>query len=180
MEADISTLELYSGFPVPIQYEQPVAILQFSYDNFTPFSFNGTHMQEPICYEVEMVNCVLPNLTMNVGLGGQPAFYPEFYVELSTISNPSINTLYSNNPNSKRALFRAIVTDTARPTISPFVRLKTDGTKQIIKFNPRDVLHFKVTLPDGTLVSVNAMENFSPQQPNPLMQISALFSLKKV
>lgn len=178
--ASIRTVQLTQPFYLNVQPSSNVSVIQFSYDNFCPLSYNGTHSQEVACYEVEMLNCVLPNLTLIDGFGGLPAFYPEFYVELTVLTTPTKEPIYSNNPNAKKALFRAIVTDTYNPSRSPYVRLRTDCVKQHIKFNPRDTLHFAVKLPNGELIVVNQTEDYSPMIPNPSIQISAIFKIKRV
>ena len=77
----------------------------FSYDNEVPFTYTGSlvSQQEMVCYEVELLNLILPNRTLKSG--GRSAFYPFFYVELQNISSSSAGTkniIYSNNPNSTR------------------------------------------------------------------------------
>lgn len=177
--ASIRTIQLTTPFLKNIFKKASVDILQFSNDNFCPMSYNGTHIQEPICYEVDLINCVIPNSVLTVDIGGLPAFYPYFYVELTSVSTPTKNSLWSTNPNSHRALFRAVVSDTTRPSVSPYVRLRNDDTAQVIKFNPRDVFHFSIRLATGDLVSTNTVEYYSPQAPNPNAQISAIFSVRR-
>ena len=62
----------------------------------------------------------------------------------------------------------------------PFIKIDSDGTKQTIKFKPNDNLHFAVYLPNGKLFKTLIPENYSPNAPNPIIQISALFGLKRI
>ena len=77
-------------------------ILQFTRDNAVPFCYSGSlvSQQEMVCYEIELINLVLPNKTLTSG--GRTAFYPYVYVELQNVSGASAGTkcvIYSNNPN---------------------------------------------------------------------------------
>ena len=171
-----NSLEDVGGTPI---YE----ILQFSKDNEVPFMYNGSTVsqQEMVCYEIELVDLVLPNKVLVNG--GRSIFYPFVYVELQNVSSPSsglVNILYSNNPNSTRKLFRCPIDDMQHNLSPPFIKIDSDGTKQTIKFKPNDNLHFAVYLPNGKLFKTLIPENYSPNAPNPIIQISALFGLKRI
>ena len=77
-------------------------------------------------------------------------------------------------------MFRVIVADTSDIVITPFVRLKSDGIIQTVMFKPNDVFHVSYRLPDGEIFDVVAPEQFSPLPPNPLIQISSVFSLRRI
>lgn len=160
-------------------------ILIFSYDNFNPFVYTGSTVsqQEMVCYEIELISLILPNVTLKGGFGSRIAFYPYVYVELTNLSSSRSglnNIIYSNNPHSTKMLFRAPVDDIQNPLLSSFVKIDGDGTVQTIKFKPNDNLHFSVHLSNGELYETIIEENFSPLAPNPLVQISAMFSIKRV
>ena len=157
-------------------------ILPTTADNFNGLNFSGSSnaIQQEVCYEVELKNLVLPNTTLSVGHGGLIAFYPYLYVELTLLSAKSNKIINSNNPNSTKMTFRVVVSDTQNPAITPWVRLRSDGTTQKIKFKPNDNFHFSVRLPNGELFNTTMPEQYSPSPPNPLIQISALFSLKRL
>lgn len=172
----------YSSAPLVTDIAE---ILMFSYDNLNPFSYNGgfVSQQEMVCYELELLNLVLPNQTLSVGGGSRIAFYPYVYVQLSNISGAGAglkSSIYSNNPNATKMLFRAAIDDVPNPVFSSFVKIDGDGMVQTVKFKPNDNLRFSVTLPDGSIFDTTLDENFSPSNPNPLIQISALFSLKRL
>lgn len=162
----------------------PIEVLQFSYDNVNPFSYTSGFIgqQEEVCYELELLDLVLPNIALQSGYGSLTAFYPYLYVELRNVTSSSAgntNILCSNNPNSKRMLFRVSVDDKADPLEQAFITLKSSAV-QTIKFKANDSVRFGVYLPDGSVFSTIRSDYDSPLPPNSIVQISANFSLKRV
>jgi hypothetical protein len=160
-------------------------ILGFSYDNACPFVYSGSlvSQQEMVCYQIELLNLILPNKTLNTQYGSRIAYYPYVYVELSNVSATGsglTNIIYSNNPNSTRMIFRACVDDMNQPQNAPFIKIDGDKMVQTIKFKPNDNLRFRVILPNGELFRVNDTEYFAPNQPNDKNQITALFAMKRL
>lgn len=160
-------------------------ILGYSRDNAVPFNYTGSTVsqQEDVCYEIELRDLVLPNETLIVGKGSKITFYPYVYIELSNVSSPGAGQrgiLYSNNPNSNKMLFRCPMDDIPNPLISPFIKISGDGTVQTIKFKINDNLRFSVRLPSGEIFETKVKEQYSPLPPNPMCQISAFFSLKRL
>ena len=51
---------------------------------------------------------------------------------------------------------------------------------QTIKFKPNDTLLFSVTLPNGQQFDTIVDEKFSPSAPDPRIQISAMFGLRRI
>jgi hypothetical protein len=165
--------------PATTNYE----ILQFSRDNLVPFNYTGSTVsqQDMVCYELELVNLILPNITLKSG--GKIAFYPYVYVEFQNISSAGAgltSAIYSNNPNAVKKMFRATIDDIRDPIISPYIRIDGDGMVQTVKFKPNDNLKFGVYLSDGRPFETQQIDNISPLPPNPLVQISALISMKRV
>ena len=161
----------------------PFQIFPFSSDNHNPFVYTGSMQQEIVCYQIELLNIIIPNKILNCGLGGRIAFYPYIYVELSNISGSSSgmkNSIYSNNPNATSMVFRVPIYDVQNPTNSSFVKLDGDGMTQTLKFKPNDSIFFSVHLSNGELFKTLESETYSPLNPNPEIQISAAFSFKKV
>jgi hypothetical protein len=161
-----------------------VEIMNFSYDNFFPFVYSGSlvSQQDTVCYEIRLVELVLPNFTLSVGQGGRIAFYPYVHVELSNVSAAGghlRNIIYSNNPNTVKVTFRCPVSDLASPLISTFVKLSCQ-TIQTIKFKPNDNLFFSVTLPNGQIFDTTLTEFYSPSASNSITQISASFSIRRI
>jgi hypothetical protein len=160
-------------------------ILQFSYDNAHPFVYTGSSVsqQQEVCYEIELLNLVLPNQTLSVGNGSRITFYPYVYVEFVNTSGSNAgtkNVIYSNNPNSTRMLFRAAIDDISNPIFSTFLKIHGDGMVQTVKFKPNDNLRFSVTLPNGEIYDTIIEETDSPEIPNDQNQISALFRIKRL
>lgn len=161
---------------------QDYCILPFTADNLVPFIYTGSLNTQPnlVCYDIELINLVLPNEVLNSGKGGRIANYPYVYVEISNISAASgatNNAIWSNNPNSTRSVFRCAVEDVSNPLTSPFIKLNGKGMTQTLKFQPNDDLRFAVRLPNGDLFATLEPEIFGPNRPNPKIQISALFGL---
>ena len=157
-----------------------IEILSFSYDNFYPFVYTGSKQSELSIYEIKLNSLVVPNQLLSVGDGGKVAFYPYLHVELS-IEGQSTNIMYSNNPNSRHVLFKASVTDIQNLTESTFITLEGDNDMiQTLMFKTETNFKFKITLPNGEVFSTVLNENYSPQEPNVLIQISALFELKRI
>lgn len=160
-------------------------ILQYTSDNEFPFPYNGSIVsyREATCFDIELLNIVLPNSFLATANGSRAIFYPYVYVELTPINNSERfgpNSITSNNPNARRMLFRALVRDTVNDTTSPFVRIDGGGMKQRVKLLPCDNFHFSVHLPGGELFKTILPEYFSPDYANELNQISAVFSFRKV
>lgn len=158
-------------------------IFSFSSDNHNPFVYTGSMQQEIVCYQIELLNIIIPNKILNCGLGSRIAFYPYIYVELSNISGSSSgmkNSIYSNNPNATSMVFRVPIYDVQNPINSSFVKLDGDGMTQTLKFKPNDSIFFSVHLSNGELFKTLENETYSPLSPNPEIQISAAFSFKRV
>lgn len=157
----------------------------FSYDNLYPFIYTGSTVsqQEMVCYELELLNIRLPNQILETGFGSRIAFYPYVYVEIRNVSGPSSgnrNAIYSNNPNATFATFRAVINDTSQPDQATYITTDGGGMTCTLKFKPNDNLYFAVRLPNGDLYKTELLDNYSPYQPNPLIQISALFAMRRV
>lgn len=172
-------------FSVAPDDDMDFEILPFSYDNFNPFIYSGSlvSQQEMVCYEIALLNLILPNKTLNVGGGSRISFYPYVYVEIANVSSASagmLNTIYSNNPNSTRMVFRATVDDTSNPFTSSFIKIDGHGMVQTLKFKPNDNLRFSVRLSNGEFFQLLEEENYSPLAPKEEIQISALFSIKRL
>ena len=162
-----------------------VEILAFNFDQAVPLNYTGSTVsqQEMVCYEIELLNLILPNSTPVSGRGSRITFYPYVYVEFTNLSSASSGTngvIYSNNPNSTRMLFRAAIDDIPNPLLSPFIKIDGDGMRQTVKFSPNDNLRFSVRLPDGVVFETNQIETKSPEEPNPDMQISAVFAVRRL
>lgn len=160
-------------------------ILQFTRDNAVPFNYTGTETgsQEMVCYDVQLINVIIPNKSLSVGNCKRLPFYTHLYVEFANETAPGsgqTGLIYSNNPNSVKMLFRATIDDIAQPCNSNFLKFNGDNMVQTIKFKPNDNLRFSVRLHTGEVLQSAEKEMYSPHPPNPDIQISAIFSINRV
>ena len=156
-----------------IEYE----ILQYSYDNC---GYLDIYSSSQGFYEIELMDLVLPNVILDNEVGSRIAFYPFVYVEFSNTNNNTKNLIRSNNPNSISAVFKCPIIDINTPSISKYVKLDSNGMKQIIQFNTTNPITFSVYLPNGELFKTRDIDNSPPNVPNHNLQISALIKLSKV
>lgn len=155
-------------------------ILPFSKDNLCPFNYNNVPSNDTGLYEIQLLNLSLPNQTLSTGNGSIIAFYPYVYVELTNNNNSASSiTFQSNNPHSTNMKFRAVINDIANPEINRYVNIGSDMTCTV-NFKHGDTLTFSVRLPTGEIYNTVVDETFSPNAPNPKIQISALFSIRQV
>lgn len=171
---------LKDPFSGNLAQNENVCILPFSYDNEYPFVYSGSIVsrQEMVCYEMSLISLTIPNTILDSGQGNRAAFYPYMYVEISNNMSGMRNVIYSNNPSASNMVFRAAVDDINNPKTTSFVRLTGNGMRQTIKFKINDNLRFSVRFPNGDIFRTLQMEDMSPQPPNALNQVSALFGLK--
>ncbi len=158
-------------------------VLNHVQDSYSPLQYvmSTTALSEPRCMKVSLITLILPNVQLVSG--SRIAFYPFVYVELRNESSAKTmgqNLIYSNNPNSGRAVFVCPIFDISRPTRTPFIKINSAGMTQTMKFKPNDTFFFRVYLPDGTLFQPVALDNPPPLQPNPLLQIEAVFSFADI
>lgn len=158
-------------------------IMNFTKDNFAPMCYTGSTVSqnELVCYEIELLSLVLPNVVLTAG--SRISFYPFVYVQFGTF-NSSMNhsncVFYSNNPDANTALFICPTTDVSNPLTSQFIKLDGQKTVQTVKFKPNDNLKFRVFLPNGELFLPLTPDNYSPLPPNILLQVEAMFSIKRL
>jgi hypothetical protein len=172
----------YLNFSILPKTGNTINIVTLSHDNFSSLDYIGTmvSMNEAVTYEIALLRLVLPNVPLRSG--SRVSFYPFVYVELSNVSSPmtmSQNIIYSNNPESGRALFIAPVRDMVMPVNSHFVKLM-GRTRQTVKFKPNDALRFSVFLPNGELFLTYQKDMKSPYEPNYRLQINAVFAIRRM
>jgi len=164
---------------------QPVLILPFYKDNLNPFiniSNAIISQKETIRYEIELLNIIIPNELLLIGDCSRLVNYSYLYLELSNsaLSNQGNYYIYSNNPNSSKAVFRLPIDDVAQTANSSFLKLDGDGMVQTITFRYKDNLKMSLKLQTGEILRTVQLEHFSPLAPNRLAQISASFVLKRI
>ncbi len=176
-------------------------VLPFSYDNMRPLKYQGTtSMNQPVCYTIRLVHISIPfvvrsytdntgaefdeRAVMDVASGGTIDQYPFFYVCLySDIHKDNLQSMISNNPSSTNAVFRVPVSSGDTPGPKKIMS-QTTFTRcdmfPVIKFLPNDTFHLSVLLPNGEPISFRQKDNASPFEPNPKLQISAVFELVRM
>lgn len=154
-----------------------IEILSFSYDNASPFTYKGTTEGEPNVYAIKLSSLVLPNQILSVGSGGQIAFYPYVYVELTASDIPSNNLIMSNNPNAVKMMFKASVDDIHNLKNTTFITLSGDNMTQVFRFKAETNFKVRVSLPNGETFKTVNDDTTSPSEPNPNEQVSMLFEM---
>ena len=189
--SEIAKIDTYVGATkiatlTPLSYIPPTGsdfeIINFSYDNVYPFTYTGKD-REPSNYHVDLVNLVLPNITLNCGYVGRIAYYPYVYVQLANVSATGgglNNLMLSNNPNASTMIFKCPINDVNHPSNTPFIKIDCNRMSQIFKFTPYDALQFQVILPNGDFYQTLEPERLSPNEPNYKIQISAVFKFEKI
>ena len=169
-----------------LNYIPPVGsnfeILQFSYDNAQSFVYSAVN-KEVSDYRVDLINVVLPNLTLNCGYGGRISRYPYVYVQILNVTMAGggvKNLMLSNNPNAINMIFRCPINDINRPENSPFIKVDGNSMPQFFRFTANDDLQFQVILPNGDLYQTVIQDFYQPVEPNYQVQISAVFAFTKL
>lgn len=178
-----TTYYITPPFTSPASTGTTFEILVVERDNMRPLEVftSNSNMNQLVCYEICLESLILPNRVLISEYGGRIAFLPFVYVELTNVTSPlsKSNSIYSNNPNASRALFMVPIEDIPDIIISPFVKIDVRSC-QIVKFKPNDNLHFRITLPNGDLFKTEESDTLSPGQPNFNLQISGLFSIRRM
>ncbi len=175
--------ELYFGPSGIFSVERAYEILPCSRTSTIPLSYSGSLVSqaETVCYEVELLDLILPNVVLTTG--SRIIKYPYVYVSLKTDGTDfkvGRNIITSNNPNSYEATFVCGVTNIVDPDQARFVKIDAMGMTQTIKFKPNSTMFFKVYLPDGTPFIPAEADYPSPLPANPLLQIEAIFGVRRV
>ena len=148
---------------------------------FTPLLYSGTQgFNQTICYTIDLLYITIPNINTLSGYGGSLDKYPFLYLYLYNEGSGmgSGNLLYSNNPNAKNATFKIPLGLNLRQ--ETFFTLKDAKCIQTVKFKPDLPIRFRLTLPNGEPVVLATPDNFSPLEPNPLVQISGCFAIRRM
>lgn len=171
----ISPCPMLAGLPPTYFSLAPtVGLLFFILDvvsNWNPLIYNGSIIgsQVPRCYSLNLCDLIISGSTPLYGhSGGAISTYPYFYLEIQGESQHTSNILVSNNPNSKRALFKIA---TCSDMVTTFFNLRS-CTSQIIKFKPNDTFSIRLLRPDGQTLQWSNGDDLSPYPPNTLLQIS--------
>lgn len=170
---------LFKTLPSTLAIGDAIELISYTRDNASTLlsAASISSAGQSAYYELELLWISIPNKILNVGYGGTINNYPYLYVQLYNEGKRQSNqVILSNNPNSTLALFKVPVDCDG----DPFITLKHSGSRQVVRFEPDQDLRFTVTLPNGTPLSFADADSFSPLAPNPLVQVNALFGIKKI
>ncbi len=149
-------------------------------------SFQGRHepfqLTQDRCYQIRLLDLVVPNKVIQSYIGNQISFYPFIYVTIQneTSNNYSQYTFITNNKNNTRATFKIAVSQfTNEPQRLPYIRLKSKTTIQSY-FNLHKPFRFTIHLPNGEPLTFVEINNNVYDKPDPLAQISATFRFSKL
>lgn len=178
-------------FPIaPVAATDTFDIDAFSYDSYAPLKYSGTgNFSQPVCYELKLESLLIPNQLLNNSntnsagnIGGRLNYYPYIYVSFYCNTSKSTDqSIYSNNPNSSNVVFKVPIVYNLDPYVDslPFYVL-SDLSPKTIKFKPNENLRFTITLPNGNVIAYATADNQSPLFANPLLQVSAFISAKRI
>ena len=178
--ASTKTVTVFPPFTGLPTVGNQIEICNFSYDNLNAFNYAGSLLSqtELVSYEIELLSLTLPTHLLNVYRGGLITYYPYVYIELSNVCSGGLrNIISSNNKHAERAIFRCPIFDIQDTPL--FIKIG-GGMQNTIKFKPNDNLFFCVRLPDGSLFNTVLSERFSPEAPEPLIQITACFGMRRI
>lgn len=164
---------------VPLTTPNSFEIMIMSYDNSYFINGMSTCRLERGYYEIGLHCIIFPNQPILTGYGGRLAAYPYVYVEFGNLSNGVQNIIISNNPHSSRALFKVPIYDIQPRVNSVFLKINQVNMPQLIFFNPYEDYYFRVIMPNGDPFTIQP-DTVSPLPPNPELQISVTFQVKRV
>lgn len=176
---DLAKITPYFPITVPITDPTSYEILPMSYDNCYFINGQSACRLDRGYYEISLQSIILPNQTILTGYGGRLVSYPYIYIEFGNLSNGVQNIIISNNPHSSRVIFKVPIYDIQPRVNSNFLKIDRTNMPQLIFFNPYEDYYFKVVMPNGEPYIIQP-DNFSPLPPNPELQISVTFQVKKI
>ena len=148
---------------IPV-YQRPVGL------NMPLIAYN-----QPVCYNVRLISLSIPNQPV-VGLSVLPSFFPYLLVEMQNTSGlaSTINSIYSNNPNTSTVTFVCHIANPRNQEISNFVVVHAFQSN-VFKFLPGDHIRVRIALPNGqTMVYVFEEENILYSQSSNFTDLSFL------
>jgi hypothetical protein len=140
---------------------------------YNPLVFNNIY-GNTAGYEVQLLHLTIPaNKYISNGYNGTIADYPFLSV---SIGRSETSNMYTNIPHMKNDKFIVSNIDNSEHNWITY----TSFMRQEIRFKLGETLKFSVKLPNGAPIKFNPPDNTSPLIPNPLLQISALFSFRRL
>lgn len=162
----------FSVPPISIQFE----IMRWNGSNHKPLIYCGQLDNDMSNNTVRLLNVMVPNQIMSTGQ--RPTDLPYIYVSLTPKSSILYRTITSNSPVSNTMLFRATLDNTYSDE-HQFVKFTGDDMAVRVQFKHNTNFSFEVKLPNGEFLDYQQKDTSSPAIPNPILQISALFEIKR-
>lgn len=131
---------------------------------------------------VRLVSISIPLQNTHTYIGGTVLTYPYVNVLLENIgiAVSNTNSLFTNTPQQSATFRATLVRNNLQVnTDTKFVTFKCD-IEQTMMLNFKTPFRLRISAPDGDTIEFTISENFSPFRPNPFVQISALFEIKKI
>lgn len=155
----------------------------YTTDNASPFIYTGSIISnsQAVSYNITLLSLTLPNQPLDSG--GRISDYPYVYVEfenISTTASATRNLIYSNNPYAYKAVFRVPIKELENRDTSLFVRNKAENMPQAMIFKQTDSVKITIKLMTGEIFQTVKVDNPLGAITNPILQISALFSIQKI
>lgn len=165
----------------PLQTNTIIEILMQTTDNYKTLSYAGTSIgqHEQVSYDISLVSGTLPNIPIKNGIGGYGVDYPFLYVELYDTHNPAQNNLFSNNHSNKSYFKVTTPTGQVNERNEKFTKFTGDLSIKTIRFRPTSNFRIAWRLPSGEEIKFSEEDTTSPRAPNPLLQTSVKFNLKR-
>lgn len=152
-------------------------INNFSYDNVSPLRGSNSSLTTNMAeYNIRCLHITVPGIYIINSTGGLITNYPYIHVELSPVTQSFSQPIYSNNPHTDKVLFKIYIDGTS---YGDFIYLADNNQTVTVKFNPMTPLHFRITLPDGTVPIFGGYDNLSPLSPIDKFQCSGLFECSR-
>ena len=179
----LTRFDLLPSSPPPLVLR--FAVLSFSNEGVVPLNFTGSAITQSqmSCYEMTILNLILPNRVINSVEGLLTSAYPYVFLEISNETLPSGHNrsiIYSNNPFAVKATFVCSISDVNNPEFTRFIKISSDGAKQILKFSPYDNLRIRISLPNGQTFQTEETDFLVPNEPDPRLQIQIVAQFKKL
>jgi hypothetical protein len=145
-------------------------------ENFRPIIYNMIPNNQTSDYEVKLVSLTIPNKYPVIsGYKGVIDNYPYLIVGLTNVNSGNSTEIYSNNPNAINSAF--VCPNIGKPDLM-WLEFNCAMT-QTLKFRMGGDIRFTIKTPQGGILELD-QDAASPNPPNPLLQVSAVFSVKKL
>lgn len=176
-----SLYQLDKPLELTIPYSISMEILNDVIDTFQgrnePF-----HRTEDKCYQIRLLDLVVPNKIIQTYIGNQISFYPFIFVTIQneTSNNYTKYTFLSNSKQNAQTTFKIAVSQFSNdPGRLPYIRLSSKTTIQSY-FNLHKPFRFSIHLPNGELLDFVEKDNIVNDHPDPFSQISATFRFSEM